>query len=320
MKQKTLVTGGSGFIGAALCRKLLSHGHKVVSFDNNFRNENLSAGYSHDLQVVQADIRDHAALKEASSGCDAIFHLAFINGTRHFYEQPKLVLDVGVRGMLSVLEAVEKNKVASLILASSSEVYQSPDLIPTPETERAIIPDVKNPRFCYSGGKLISEIMTLNYLRESRTREIVFRPHNVYGPSMGFEHVIPEIMLKLSIASLKWSKKSVQIEIQGDGTETRAFCYIDDAISQIMAVFTHGKKGEIYHIGIQQEITILSLIKKIGTILDLEIDVSFGPKRSGGTNRRCPDISKVRKLGYIPPKKNYYGLEKTVRWYQEHLK
>ena len=86
------------------------------------------------------------------AGCDTIFHLAFINGTKYFYEKPELVLDVGLKGALNSLEAAEKHKVGTYILASSSEVYQQPENIPTSESERAIIPNVLNPRFSYAGG------------------------------------------------------------------------------------------------------------------------------------------------------------------------
>ena len=95
---------------------------------------------------------------------------------------------------------------------------------------------------------MISELLTLNYLRNKNIREIIFRPHNIFGPNMGNEHVIPEIVSKLRTASEKWSLKHAEIEIQGSGKK-RSFCFIEDAIDQLVALYDKGSKGEIYHIG-----------------------------------------------------------------------
>lgn len=319
MQKRILVTGGSGFLGAALCMKLLRDGHIVTSFDDNSRNTNLFANDHKNLHAIVGDVRDENAVIQASRNCDSIFHLAFINGTENFYNNPKLVLDVGVRGMLSVLRAVECCNIQTFVLASSSEVYQSPVRIPTTEDERVLIPDVQNPRFSYSGGKLISELMTLNYLRGENVRELIFRPHNVFGPSMGFEHVIPQIMMKLCKATDRWKKCKATIQIQGEGNETRAFCFINDAIDQIAMIFENGNKGEIYHIGQEAEISISELVNDIGKILEIEIECLKGPLMPGGTTRRCPNISKVRSLGYEGVNNFQTGLRDTVIWYRDHL-
>ena len=320
MVERILVTGGAGFLGSALVKRLVSLGHEVIVLDNGYRGSisRLNSIFSR-IEYREGDIRDKETVINAAAGCDTIFHLAFINGTKYFYEKPELVLDVGLKGALNSLEAAEKHKVGTYILASSSEVYQQPENIPTSESERAIIPNVLNPRFSYAGGKLISELLTLNYLRNKNTREIIFRPHNIFGPNMGNEHVIPEIVSKLRIASEKWSLKHAEIEIQGSGEETRAFCFIEDAIDQLVALYDKGSKGEIYHIGIDKEITIKSLIKEIARILDIDVSCRQTTLKSGGTTRRCPDISKIRSLGYIKEDNFLQGLKTTVSWYKSAL-
>lgn len=319
MENNIFVTGGSGFIGSALCRRLLEKGYSVTSFDNNFRNTNLYQTKNENLKIVNGDIRNKAEVMSAAKGCDTMFHLAFINGTENFYKNPKLVLDVGINGMMSVLNILDNIEFKTFILASSSEIYQAPTIIPTPEEERAIIPNVKNPRFSYSAGKLISEILTFNYLRDEPIREMVFRPHNVFGPNMGFEHVIPQIMMKLQQSTKNWQLKKASIQIQGTGDETRAFCYVSDAVDQIITIFERGKKGELYNIGDQNEISIKSLIEMIGQILNVSIEVSPGSKLEGSTTRRCPDIKKIQSLGYHNISSFQRGLEKTVRWYRDTL-
>ena len=131
------------------------------------------------------------------------FPLGFVNGTKFFYERPDLVLDVGIRGALNTIDAAKKYDVEKYIMASSSEVYQQPTVVPTTEDERIIIPDISNPRFSYSGGKILSELLTLHYFSNSDTQRIVFRPHNVYGPDMGWEHVIPEFMRRVRFALIQ---------------------------------------------------------------------------------------------------------------------
>lgn len=320
MGDRILVTGGAGFLGSALVRRLVLTGHDVVVMDDNSRGSLVRLDdIQNDLTFVAGDIRDPEAVSNATKGCRSVFHLAFVNGTKFFYEKPDLVLDVGVRGALNTLDAAQSCGVETYILASSSEVYQQPETIPTPESERAIIPDVQNPRFSYAGGKLISELLSVNYLRSSPIRDMIFRPHNVFGPNMGFEHVIPELMGKLCDATDGWTRNEADIEIQGSGDETRAFCFVEDAVDQLMAMYDRGQKGEVYHIGIDNEITIRDLIEHMTAALGIRATITSGALRTGGTNRRCPDISKIRGIGYERHDHFKEGLEKTIAWYKEHF-
>ncbi len=133
-------------------------------------------------------------MNRALKNTDAVIHLAYINGTKYFYSKPVLILDVAVKGILNIIEACIKNKVKELYLASSSEVYQTPNKIPTDELEALKIPDIFNPRYSYGGGKILSELMGIHYGKKYFKKLVIFRPHNVYGPDMGREHVIPEFI------------------------------------------------------------------------------------------------------------------------------
>jgi hypothetical protein len=159
---RVLVTGGSGFIGSALVKQLLKAGNQVRVFDNNFRGSHRRlADFAKDVEFIQGDIRDADSIAHAANGVDEVHHLAFVNGTSYFYEVPELVLDVGVRGMINVIDACRRRNVPTLILASSSEVYQSALKVPADESVVLTIPDPLNPRYSYAAGKLISEVAYL---------------------------------------------------------------------------------------------------------------------------------------------------------------
>ncbi len=269
-----------------------------------------------EVEFVEADIRDADAVKRAAAGMDSVIHLAFINGTEFFYKKPELVLDVGVRGMLNVLDACHIAGVKELVLASSSEVYQTPPKVPTDEAVPLSIPDVLNPRYSYGGGKLISELLAINYGRTGFDRVVIFRPHNVYGPNMGFEHVIPQLAMRANEAIQKTpAGRPVPFEIQGDGSQTRAFIYIDDFTDGLMAVLHQGRHLNIYHIGNPEEVTIKSLVQKIFKFLGREVHIVAGPEAPGSTPRRCPDITKLMALGFQPKIPLDEGLPGVVEWY-----
>jgi len=316
MPKKYLITGGTGFIGSALVRRLVKNGSFVRVLDNNFRGaERKIKDILNDIEFVEADIRDKEKVSKACKGIDSVIHLAFINGTEFFYKMPELVLDVGVKGMVNILDACKENNVEDLVFASSSEVYQTPPEIPTPEAVRMIIPDVMNPRYSYAGGKIISELMTINYGRKFFKRTIIFRPHNIYGPDMGWEHVLPQFILKAKDLIEKNPEGKISFPIQGSGEETRAFCYIDDFIDGLMILLEKGEHLNVYNIGNPEEIKIKEVARKVIKYFNREANIIPGELQKGGTPRRCPDITKLSKLGYIPKIDFNKGLKLTADWY-----
>jgi nucleoside-diphosphate-sugar epimerase len=317
MNKKVLVTGGSGFLGAGLVNALVRRGYTVRVFDNNFRGHDRRLLEVRDhIEFIQGDIRDAAAVERAAAGVDWLFHLAFVNGTRYFYDQPDLVLDVGVRGALTTMDAVKRHNIERYIVASSSEVYQEPTHVPTDESERIIIPDVTNPRFSYSSGKLITELLALHYLRPGQAARIIFRPHNVYGPDMGWEHVIPEFMRRVREVQRPSGGAPAPFAIQGTGRETRAFCYVDDAVEGIVTAAERGADGTIYHVGVDEETAIADLAHRIGKLSGLQLELQTKPLLAGSTSRRCPDITRLRALGYDPRISLDEGLRRTWEWYR----
>lgn len=309
---KVAVTGAAGFIGAYLTRRLADDGHEVVAVDNFLRGEPARIADHPGVVMTRCDVRDADALSQAFAGVTAVFHLAAINGTENFYKRPELVLDVGVRGALAVMDAARRANVPDLVVASSAEVYQTPAVVPTDETVPMVIPDSTNPRYSYGGSKLISELIAFNYGQDCFRKIQVFRPHNVYGPDMGWKHVVPQLIGKVRVAVAQGESS---IQIQGDGTETRAFCYVDDIVDGIVTMYQRGAHREVYHIGSMEEVRVRDLTERIIAIVGTTLFIDTGPAMAGGTPRRCPDIGKMARLGYQPRVSLQEGLERTVAWY-----
>ncbi len=316
---KVLVTGGSGFIGAALVRELVAAEHDVRVLDDHSRGKPARlASLEGQIELVCGDVRDYDAVRAATEGCEVVWHLAYINGTRFFYERPDAVLEVGVKGAIHTIDAALDAGVRRYVLASTSETYNQPSHVPTREDERLMIPDITNPRFSYGGGKITSELLTLHLGGRRGLETVIFRPHNIYGPDMGFEHVIPEVVARIVERTDGLKKKHIELPIQGDGSETRAFCYIDDGARGAFLAGERGESGHVYHLGTQHEVSIRALIEGIGEALDVRLDIVPGPLREGGTKRRCPDITKLSALGYTPEISLEEGLARTARWYADH--
>jgi nucleoside-diphosphate-sugar epimerase len=316
---KYLVTGGTGFIGSALVRRLVTEGNEVRVLDNDLRGakERLQ-DIAERIEMIQADIRNPKAVQDACRGMDRICHLAYVNGTEFFYTKPDLVLDIGVRGMVNVLDGCIKEGVKELFLASSSEVYQTAAIVPTDESVSLSIPDPLNPRYSYAGGKIISELMAINYGRKFFNRVVIFRPHNVYGPDMGWEHVIPQFAIRLQ--GLCTQNKSIRLPfpVQGSGEETRSFIFIDDFINGMTLLLDKGEHLGIYHIGTMEEVPIKRVAVLMGKYFGREIIIVPGAMAKGGTRRRCPDITKLSKLGFSPTIPLEKGLLTTTHWYAEN--
>ena|SRR5260221_9182 len=319
MPKTYLVTGGIGFLGSGLVRSLLQAGHSVRVLDDQSRG---SASRLDDIagqfEFVGADIRDAEAVQQAMQGVDGVCHLAFINGTEFFYTKPDLVLDVGVRGMLNVVDACLKHDVGELILVSSSEVYQTPPTVPTDETVPLSVPDPLNPRYSYGAGKIFSEVIAINYGRFHFERVVICRPHNVYGPQMGWEHVVPQFVLRMAELAQRNPSGPVPFPIQGSGRETRSFVYIDDFTDGLMRLVEKGEHLGIYHVGTMEELSIAEVAQAVGEYFVRHVEIVPGPAAAGGTPRRCPDIKKIAALGYAPRYSFREGLALTAKWYVEH--
>ncbi len=304
-----LITGGTGFIGSALTRLLLERGFNVRVLDDNSRgNFRRLTEVMDSLDIREGDIRNADLVSKSLLGVDVVVHLAYINGTINFYERPREVLDVAIVGMQNVLEAMKVHNVPELYLASSSEVYQYPDVFPTPEVVPLVVPDPFNPRYSYGLGKIVQEFMSIHadtFLK----RLAIFRPHNIYGPDMGFQHVIPELCAKIV------AEKSNKVMLKGDGSQSRSFCHISDFVQGFGLLLNADIKRETFNLGTREEVTMSHLAGVIASSLGRQIEFSASVAPTGETIRRIPDISKIESLGFSQSIKLEAGVRDYCNWY-----
>lgn len=315
--RRVLVTGGTGFIGSAVVRGLLAQGARVRVLDNQSRGAARRL-QGLDVDLVEGDIRDAQTVAHAVQGTDLVCHLAAVNGTELFYSKPDVVLEVAIKGMVNVMDACIAHGVRQLAVTSSSEVYQRAPMVPTPEDVPLVVPDLSNPRYSYGGGKIATELLAYHCGPGRFDHVAIVRPHNVYGPDMGREHVIPQLTLRLLDMPAAIDGAPQPFAIQGTGEETRAFVYIDDFVDGFLRVVALGTGRTVYNVGTDVEVAIRDVVALVADALGRRITIAPGPLQAGSTARRCPDISRVRALGFTPRVSLPEGIAATVAWYRNH--
>lgn len=304
-----LVTGGAGFLGSHLVQELLRRGYRVRILDNLSRGnlDNLSACLS-EVELIHGDVTNVEQVRQALIGVEQVFHLAAINGTRYFYTYPDKVLDFGARSILAMLDALMSHPVRTIVYASSSEVYGIPETFPTSEEHPLMLPDPTNPRWSYSTGKILGEMMLLHKAPVLGITPIILRYHNCYGPRMGWQHVISEFIYRMLTRE--------PFTIQGAGTETRSFCYVSDAVQATLAAAEADLQTTgIFNVGNPVETSINSLLALLENIVGFHVERKYVAFPLKGTSRRLPSIEKARRLlGYNPEIDLEEGLKRTYEW------
>ncbi len=324
--KKILITGGAGFVGYHLAKRLAGQGYEVYLVDNFFRSKDdtdfTALKALPNVWTLERDLTREATWAELGGGFDQVYHFVGINGTQLFYDMPHEVLRIGVSTILYGLEwfrTINNTPGAKILFTSSNEAYgdalkafcQLP--LPTPEDVPLVIADPYNPRSSYGAQKLIGELFFIHYAKAYNFRMSIVRPHNFYGPRAGWGHVIPEVIERINA-------RVEPFPIYG-ADETRSFCYIDDAVEAIQAVMESEKTdGGTYHIGTTQETLIQELIEKIFTYTSWhpqELDIKNSPQ--GSVKRRLADVSKIKRdTGWVATTNLEEGLKKTIEWYLAH--
>ncbi|MCK5617501.1 GDP-mannose 4,6-dehydratase [Candidatus Pacearchaeota archaeon] len=321
---KILITGGAGFIGCFLAEKLAEDKNNHITIVDNLTRGKMDGDLQRllekqNLNFIQGDLRKPEIFLQLETSYEYVYHLAAVIGVKNVMKHPDEVLFVNAVATLNLFERLKEFKnLKKIFYSSTSEVYAGTLKhfgidIPTAEDVPLTIEDITSNRTTYALSKIYGESIGFVYGRKFDIPVTIGRYHNVYGPRMGYVHVIPETFLKMG--------RSDVIDVPSPN-HTRAFCYIDDAIEfTIRACTNTNTTGEIVHIGnSKEEISVKDLISKIANITDRKITVNEQPDTPGSPARRCPDISKIEKLtAYSPVVALEKGLAKTYEWYRDKL-
>jgi len=321
-KSNILITGGAGFIGLALAKYLSDRSHKVIIFDNlsrgKFDNEFKEILKKRNISFFRVDLKNKIRIR--LKNLSHIFHLAGSVGVKNINRDSYGCFINNIIALKNVIEMSKPfQRHVKLILFSTSEVYST--IIknkivkfPIGEKNNILIENNIIKRDAY----FLSKIFNEKLLQLSNFNHIILRPHNIYGPRMGFSHVIPELIKKMILEKRKITRKT----IVNSPNHKRAFCYIDDAVLQIIKLSLNSKiNKEIFNIGnMKEEISMIEVANRIRKLIYKKSKIKKGNNTLGSPIRRVPDMKKTIKYSRI---KNFTsfdeGLKKTVRWYLNNI-
>ncbi len=305
---KILVTGGTGFIGNHLCRKLLNEGHFIICLDNNFTGsmDNIQDMRNNpNFEFIRHDITLPILLE-----IDQIYHLACPASPKAYQYNAIKTIKTNILGTLNALGIAKRTK-AKILLTSTSEVYGDPKISPQNEEYWGNV----NPigiRSCYDEGKRVAETLMMEYYRNHNTDIRIARIFNTYGPRMDKNdgRVVSNF--------INQCLENKNITIYGDGSQTRSFCYIDDTVDGLIKLMNQTETTGPINIGNPYEMSIKELSEKCLNMIDTTSKIEYKELPQDDPMKRQPDISKAKKyLNWIPQVNLDDGLQKTIKYFKE---
>jgi UDP-glucuronate decarboxylase len=319
--RRVLILGGAGFIGHHLARHLADEGARTITLVDN-----MSRGRVDDdlavllerpsIQLLRADLTDPKAWAGLADAWDEVYMLAAVVGVRNVVTDPSRVIDVNTRAVLNMVDWLTP-RAGTVFFASTSEAYAGAVSgtipVPTPEDVPLSIGAIENPRFAYAASKILGEAAVIHGARARRVPYVVGRFHNVYGPRMGFDHVVPELSLRALAREDPFKVYGLE--------QRRAFCYVTDAVEAMTRLMATPKAaGQIVNIGNDaEEVPIERLVDIVLRLAEFAPAIERRPAPAGSPSRRCPDISRLRALTGFAPKIDFEsGVRQTFAWYRGH--
>ena len=312
-----LITGGAGFIGSHLVDRLLAEGGfgiTVVDDFNDFydpaiKRENVRAALSNpNFKLVEADIRDQAALEQAlgENAFDCIVHLAARAGVRPSLKEPRLYVETNINGTLNLLELARAHGVKQFVFGSSSSVYGMNAKVPFSEDD-----PIFNPISPYAATKAAGELLCHSYAHLYDMRIVCLRFFTVYGARQRPDLAIHKFAKLISDGR--------PIPVFGDGTTRRDYTYIDDIIAGVRAAIDYDQSNyEVINLGESRTVELRELISLLESALDRHAEIDRQPPQPGDVPQTFADITKARRLlGYDPQTQIEAGIEKFVEWFKE---
>ena len=307
---RTLITGGAGFIGSHLCDHFLRLGHEVICMDNLLTGDSSNIAHirNQNFLFIKHDVTNYIYVE---GKLDYLLHFASPASPIDYEKLPIQTLKVGSLGTHKAL-GLAKEKKATFLLASTSEVYGDPMVHPQSEEYWGNVNPI-GPRGVYDEAKRFAEAMTMAYHRVHGVDTRIIRIFNTYGPRMRLEdgRAIPSFITQ--------ALRGEDISVFGDGSQTRSFCYISDLVDGIYRVLMSGEKRPV-NLGNPQELTILELAKAIVRLTGSRSNIIYTPLPQDDPKRRQPDISRARQLCSWEPKLEFTaGLGETIAYFRDKV-
>ena len=302
---RVLVTGGAGFIGSHLADALIARGDQVVALDNFSTGSTANIKHiTKNFEIIDGDIRNIDLINDAVKDVDLVFHMAAALGVNTILESPLESISTNIAGSEVVLNAAANHK-KRILIASTSEIYGKNPKQPLSETDDRVVGSPQKIRWSYSDAKAIEEAMAFSLNQEKSLKVTTARLFNTVGPrqSAHYGMVVPRFV--------KSALKNEPISIYGDGTQSRVFCHVHDAIEALLTlVGTDKTVNEVYNVGGTGEITIKELADSVIKETKSQSSIEFIPYEKAyapgfeDMQRRVPDISKIKQELNWAPKKN----------------
>jgi len=302
---RVLVTGGAGFIGSHLTDALIARGDQVVALDNFSTGSTANIKHiTKNFEIIDGDIRNKDLINESIKDVDLVFHMAAALGVNTILESPLESISTNIVGSEVVLKAAANHK-KRILIASTSEIYGKNPKQPLNETDDRVVGSPQKIRWSYSDAKAIEEAMAFSLNLEKGLKVTTARLFNTVGPrqSAHYGMVVPRFV--------RSALKNEPISIYGDGTQSRVFCHVDDAIEALLTLVATDKTvNEVYNVGGTGEITIKELADQVIKETKSQSSIEFIPYEKAyapgfeDMQRRVPDISKIKQELDWAPKKN----------------
>jgi UDP-glucose 4-epimerase len=309
---RVLLTGGAGLIGSHVADLLVRAGAgEIVIFDNLSRGRiaNLASAYAQGpVTLIEGDVRDRAALRDAMHGIDFLFHLAAVRLTQ-CAEDPRLALEVMADGTFNVLEAAVHAKVKRVAAASSASIYGTADRFPTSEDHHPY-----NNTTLYGATKVFNEGLLASFREMYGLDFIALRPFNVYGPRMDTRGAYTEVLVRW-MERIAGGKSPI---IFGDGSQSMDFVYVEDVARAFLLAAASDSSGEVFNIASGVETSLKELAHALLHAMDSSLEIEYGPERKlTAIPRRIADVTKAKeRLAFQTEVNLDQGLRRLVAWWR----
>ena len=312
---KILVTGAAGFIGSHLTELLVREGFDVKAFVRYNSKNNWgwleTSEVKNNIEVITGDIRDYDSVYGAAKGCVAVFHLAALIGIPYSYISPLAYIKTNIEGTYNILQSAKELNLKNVLITSTSETYGTAQYVPIDEKHPMV---GQSP---YSASKIAADQLALSYYRSFNLPVKIVRPFNTYGPRQSARAIIPTV-----ISQILYGKKTIKL---GNLSPTRDLTFVKDTCKGFLEIFNSEKLfGEITNIGMNEEISIGSLVKLISELLGKWVEIEtenqrVRPEKSEVERLMCNNSKIKKNTNWLPDYALKEGLQETIEFIKKHI-